>query len=112
MFVKCANGSCSEPFDSTLGTMVFRVETRTILRVDSGRSAALEPAPEIEYHWLCPECLHIILIPWFDHRGASAIAVARSTTRTVHLMSLDEVRSQRRGEWEKESQRVAAPRAS
>ena len=74
--------------------MVFRVETRPISAVDLGRSAAPEPAPAIEYHWLCPECLHIILISWFDHRGASEIFVTKMRTRTVHLIALDEVRLQ------------------
>ena len=113
MFVKCANGSCSQPFQSGLATMVFRVETRSFPAADSHNCAVEKGEPEVEYHWLCPECLHIILISWFDYQDGSKVAGSKSATKTVHLISLDQVRSEPPENWqEQERHPILAAKAS
>ena len=82
MFIQCANGACSTAFHYTHGAMAFRVETRFG-----------EPYPNmdlsVEYHWLCPECLHIILVSWLDHCEVWPKGGPESAGKTVHLISLD-----------------------
>ena len=113
MFVKCANESCSQPFQSGLATMVFRVETHAVSASDSNNCAVGKGRPEVEYHWLCPECLHVILISWFDHQSAGKLGSFKSATKTVHLILLDQVLSEHPETWqEKKSHNVLAARAS
>lgn len=112
MFVKCANDNCSQPFQSGLATMVFRVETHAVSGSGSRNCAVGKGKPEVEYHWLCPECLHIILISWFDHQSAGSPAGLPSATKTVHLILLDQVGSEGPDNWEeKESHNVLSARA-
>ena len=115
MFVKCANASCPRPFHFALGTMVFRVETRLGIGADSQNGAPKKSEPTVEYHWLCPECLHIVLISWFDHRGVARTPAGESgrTRKTVGLISLDDLRWQWRGHCEeKESPTGTKAKAS
>ena len=82
MFIKCANGACPEAFHYSHGAMAFRVETR---RGEPYSNLDLS----VEYHWLCPQCLHIILVSWLDHCGAWPTGGPESAGKTVHLISLD-----------------------
>ena len=102
MFTKCANGSCSQLFHYSSGAMAFRVDRRSALAMYFGLadSTLHFAAGEIrdgvsnsEYHWLCPECLHIILVPWLDFGQTSG-----EFARTVHLISLDSALDEMRGE--------------
>jgi len=79
MFVKCANGSCPCTFYYSIGTMVFEVQ------VCAGQDVKTEEVPVV-YHWLCPDCLPILLTAWFDH-GASRQVVEQR----VRLISLESV---------------------
>jgi len=82
MFIKCANGGCPASFHYSHGAMVFRVETY-------GPKSHSKLDLSLEYHWLCPQCLHIVLVSWLDHGGTWPTGDRESTGKTVHLISLD-----------------------
>src|ERR1700716_2986074 len=89
MFTKCANWNCSQQFRYSRGAIVFRVET------PAGPASSLdEPSvgSQVDYHWLCAECLRVILISVEDHwPGTQSLPGTASggPTKIVKLTSLD-----------------------
>jgi hypothetical protein len=89
MFTKCANWNCPQQFRYFRGAMVFRVETQPGSESGSGKPSV---DPLVEYHWLCAECLHVILISLEDHGAGTGplLGTAREPNgRIVRLTSLD-----------------------
>ncbi len=85
MFSKCANGSCPQAFHYSRGSVVFRVETPPDYQAGEGRRSRIS---QVEYYWLCAECLHIILVSMGDH-GAARKPFATKAGQNVSLTSLD-----------------------
>jgi hypothetical protein len=89
VFTKCANWNCPQQFRYFRGTMVFRVETLSGSKMGPGKPSV---APQVEYHWLCVECLRVILISFEDHSAEMELlpgTVRGGNGRIVRLTSLD-----------------------
>jgi len=88
MFTKCANWNCSQPFRYSHGAVVFRVET--VAGISS--LAAPSVCSQVDYHWLCAECLRVILISLEDHGIGTQTAPEMGSgglAKIVRLTSLD-----------------------
>ena len=89
MFTKCANWNCSQVFCHSRCAIVFRIETR------GGEGATAGEPPlrgRVDYHWLCAECLRVVLIALEDQEGGVGLASGRlggGGGKIVRLISLD-----------------------
>ncbi len=101
MFTKCANWNCSQPFRYSRCAVVLRVETPA----DTISSGGEPPvSSRVDYHWLCAECLRVILISLEDHRnrvqfvpGAADGAPAKIVKLTSLEAALAELAKSREG---------------
>ena len=88
MFTKCANWNCPQAFCYSRSAIVFRIETRG----GEGASLGEPPRGQADYHWLCAECLRVVLIALEDQESGAGLASGRlggGGGKIVRLISLD-----------------------